>query len=123
MGEAMSEEVGIFRTKAKLMSAQKKIAKLVKRFGNICVEDSSTQFNTSLVEVLELGYMLTVAEVIVTCAIARRESRGAHYRLDYPERDDKNWLVHSMAVTSAKGPAISYKPATITKFKPMARGY
>jgi succinate dehydrogenase / fumarate reductase flavoprotein subunit len=123
MGEAMSEEVGIFRTKAKLMSAQKKIAKLVKRFGNICVEDSSRQFNTSLVEVLELGYMLTVAEVIVTCAIARRESRGAHYRLDYSKRDDKNWLVHSVAVTSAKGPAISYKPVTITKFKPVARGY
>jgi len=72
---------------------------------------------------LELGFELDLAEVIVAGALARKESRGAHHRTDYPKRDDDKWLKHTLAVRTADGPKLSYKPVTITRFKPEARGY
>jgi len=123
LGNTMFVKVGIFRHKRELETAKKNIAALKKQFQNVCVMDSSRRFNTSLIEALEVGFGLDLAEVIVACALARKESRGAHSRVDYPKRDDNKWLKHTMAVRTATGPRLFYKPVTITQFQPEARGY
>jgi succinate dehydrogenase / fumarate reductase flavoprotein subunit len=74
-------------------------------------------------EALELGHMLVQAEVILASALAREESRGAHSREDFPQRDDQRWLKHTLALPTAKGPKIMDKPVTITRFEPQARTY
>jgi len=123
LGNVMFDKVGIFRNKRELENAKRNVATLKSQFQNVCVMDSSRKFNTSLLETLEVGFALDLAEVIITCALARKESRGAHYRVDYPKRDDAKWLKHTMAVRTAEGPKLSYKPVTITRFKPEERGY
>jgi len=123
LGEVMIEKVGIFRDKKGLESAWTGVQRIKQRFEKVSVEDSSRMFNTSLVETLEVGFGLDLADVIVAGALARRESRGAHSRLDYPKRDDDKWLKHTMATFTLKGPKLSYKPVTITQFKPEVRGY
>lgn len=123
LGEVMVEKVGIFREKTALESAAKDVQLLKRRSANVCVEDSSRTFNTSLTEALESSYAFDLAEVIVAGALARKESRGAHSRLDFPKRDDDKWLKHTLATFTVKGPKLSYKPVTLTRFKPEARGY
>jgi succinate dehydrogenase / fumarate reductase flavoprotein subunit len=123
LSETMVKHVGVFRSQRGLKTAQRNVAKLKQRFLNINVEDSSRRFNTSLFEVLELGFALDLAEVIILGALARKESRGAHYRVDYPKRDDKNWLKHTLVARSTEGQRLSYKPVTIDKFKPFRRQY
>ena len=123
LGTTMFDKVGIFRNKRDLETAVRNVAALKKQFSGIAVLDSSRKFNTSLVEILELGFELDLAEVTVACALARKESRGAHYRTDFPKRDDSKWLKHSLAVRTAEGPKISYKPVTITRLKPEEREY
>jgi len=123
LGTTMFDKVGIFRNKRDLETAVRNVAALKKQFSGIAVLDSSRKFNTSLVEILELGFELDLAEVTVACALARKESRGAHYRTDFPKRDDSKWLKHSLAVRTAEGPRISYRPVTITQFKPEEREY
>jgi len=123
LGQVMVEKVGIFRDKAKLESAATDVQLLKQRFANICIDDSSRTFNTSLIEAIESNFALDLAEVIVAAALARKESRGAHSRLDYPNRDDAKWLKHTLATFTLKGPKLFYKPVTITRFKPEVRGY
>jgi len=123
LGETMVKNVGVFRDKRKLERAKRDLGKLRGRLGTVCIDDSSRRFNTSLVEALEIGFALDLAEVIVAGALARRESRGAHYRVDYPNRDDDNWLKHTLATKTTEGPKLSYKPVTITKWQPSRRGY
>jgi len=123
LGTTMFDKVGIFRQKADLETAKKNVAALKRQFENVSVTDSSHRFNTSLSETLEVGFELDLAELIVACALARRESRGAHYRTDYPKRDDVKWLKHSLVIRTVEGPKLSYKPVTITRFQPEARGY
>jgi succinate dehydrogenase / fumarate reductase flavoprotein subunit len=123
LGTTMFDKVGIFRNKRDLETAMRNVAALKRQFSGITVLDSSRKFNTSLVEILELGFELDLAEVTVACALTRKESRGAHYRTDFPKRDDSKWLKHSLAVRTAEGPKISYKPVTITRFKPEEREY
>jgi len=89
----------------------------------IVIDNRGSVFNTDLLEALELESLLGLAETILVSAIARTESRGAHYREDYPERDDANWLKHTLVVNTADGPRVSYKPVTITRFQPKARTY
>ncbi|MEM2518839.1 MAG: succinate dehydrogenase/fumarate reductase flavoprotein subunit, partial [Nitrososphaerota archaeon] len=79
--------------------------------------------NQNFINVLELDGMLEVAEVVVVSAIARTESRGAHYRLDYPKRDDVNWLKHTLAYRTPEGPRLEYIPVRITKWMPTERKY
>ena len=82
------------------------------------VQDKGHIFNTDLIEALELQSLLDIADSIVMGALARQESRGAHYRGDYPKRDDANWLRHTLAYPSPTGPILGYAPVTITRFPP-----
>ncbi len=123
LGSTMFDKVGIFRNKRELESAKKNVSLLKQQFQKVSVMDSTRKFNTSLTETLETGFAIDLTEVIITGALARRESRGAHYRVDYPKRDDAKWLRHTLATRTAEGPKLTYKPVTITRFQPEARGY
>jgi succinate dehydrogenase / fumarate reductase flavoprotein subunit len=123
LGSIMTEKVGIFRRQNELEIAKTTVARLQREFRKVSPMDSSSKFNTSLVETLEVGFTLDLAEVIIAGALARNESRGAHYRIDYPNRDDANWLKHTLALRTSKGPKLSFKPVGITRFQPTARGY
>jgi len=120
----MDAGAGVFRTREGLEKLTKQLANLRDRFGRIKIEDSSRTFNTELMSVLELDYMLEVAEVITYSALAREESRGAHARRDFPERDDEKFLKHTVAFhTDEISPRLEYRDVRITNFKPQARAY
>ena len=123
MRRIMSEKVWVFRRGDELNSALKGVRKLKERFKNVRVEDKSKTFNTGLVAALQLGFTLDLAEVTIASALARTEFRGAHSRLDYPKRDDENWLKHTLAYYTREGPRLEYIPVTITKWPPAARAY
>jgi succinate dehydrogenase / fumarate reductase flavoprotein subunit len=123
MRRVMNEKAWIYRRGDQLESALKEIQELRKRFKNVKVEDKGSSFNTGLLNVLQLDFMLELAEVTVASAIPRTESRGAHSRTDYPKRDDQNWLKHTLAYYTEDGPRLEYIPVTITKWPPVARTY
>ncbi|MEM2947018.1 MAG: succinate dehydrogenase/fumarate reductase flavoprotein subunit [Candidatus Bathyarchaeia archaeon] len=123
MRKLMNTKVWIFRTGEELKSALKEIRMLKERFKHIKVDDKGKTFNTGFTAALQLDFMLDLAEVTVISALARTESRGAHSRLDYPNRDDEKWLVHTLAYYTAEGPKLEYIPVTITKWQPAARKY
>ena len=123
LNKTMDENLWIFRNEEGLKNAVKKIKELKERYKNVEIVDKSKGFNTDLVSTIEIGYMLDLAEVVAVCALLRKESRGAHYRLDYPNRDDENWLKHSLAYKTADGVKVDYIPVTITKWKPVERKY
>jgi len=124
MHEAMEESAGIYRTGATLEKAVEKLQSLQERFHNLTLDDRSYTFNTELTAALELSYMLDGAEAIVQSALKRRESRGSHQRIDYPKRDDKEFLGHSLAYRAVDGPPrIEYLPVTITRWPPGQRVY
>ena len=121
---AMDAGAGVFRTRDGLEKLTKQLGALRDRFGRIKIEDSSRTFNTELMAALELDYMLEVAEVITYSALAREESRGAHARRDFPERDDAKFLKHTIAMrTDEIAPRLEYRDVRITNFKPQARAY
>ena len=123
MKNVMFSEVGIYRNGAVMESALDKVLELKDRYKQIKVSDTGKIFNTELLNAWELGNMLDVAEAVTLCALNRTESRGGHAREDYPERDDANWLKHSL-ITKKNGQFdIKYKPVVITKFQPKARVY
>ena len=119
----MMDKVYVFRDGKGLEEALRKVRELKRRFGTGRVADKSKEFNQNLVHVLETEGMLEVAEVIIVSALARTESRGAHYRYDYPKRDDVNWLKHTLAYKTPEGPRLEYLPVKITKWKPVERKY
>ncbi len=124
MQQTMEEAAGIYRTGATLDKAAEKLQSLQERFHDVALDDRSYTFNTELMAALELSYMLDVAEAIVQSALHRRESRGSHQRTDYPERDDREFLTHSLTYRSAAGlPRIDYLPVTITRWPPGRRVY
>ena len=123
MRRLMKEKAWVYRTGDELESALKEIRALKKRFQNVRVEDKERSFNTGLVEALQLDFTLDLAEITVTCALARTESRGAHSRLDYTKRDDENWLKHILAYCTREGPRLEYIPVTVTKWPPTKRAY
>ncbi len=123
MRRVMSEKVWVYRRGDELESALKELRGLKRRFKNISVEDKGRAFNTGLVGALQLDFTLDLAEITVTCALARTESRGAHTRRDYPERDDENWLKHILAYHTKEGPRLEYIPVTISKWPPTKRAY
>jgi fumarate reductase flavoprotein subunit len=120
--QTMEDGAGIFRTGASLEKAAGRLADLRERFGAVGIDDHSHTFNTELVAALELRGMIDVAECIVQSALRREESRGAHQRLDYPERDDEGFLAHSIARHVDGGPPqVDYLPVTITRLPPGKR--
>lgn len=124
MQSSVEKSAGIYRTENLLVEAAGKMGELQQRFESITLDDRSHTFNTELQSALELGFMLDVAESIVQSAAARKESRGAHQRTDYPARDDQNYLAHSLLFRNADGSArVEYAPVTITRWPPGERVY
>ena len=124
LGAMMEEGVGIFRSEETTKKAIDRIAELKRRYKNVRVTDHSTNFNTDWLTTIELGYLLDVAEAMAHSAYHRKESRGSHQRLDAPERDDVNFLKHSLAFYQGDAaPAIDYSSVTITKSQPAVRAY
>jgi len=120
LGAAMTEHLGIFREKEKMQNALGRIRDVRKRYENVYLEDQGRIFNTELTNALELGSLIDLAETIVVGAIAREESRGSHFRTDFPARNDAAWLKHSLAYSTESGPQLQFAPVTITRFPPTA---
>ena len=124
MQKTMEESAGIYRTAATLATGAAKLRQLQDRLKDVLIEDHSQTFNTERVSALELAFMLDVAEAIITSATQREESRGAHQRTDFPARDDRRFLAHSLIRRGPDGSArIEYLPVTITRWPPAERVY
>jgi len=121
--ETMDRNVQVFRTAESLAEAADVITGLKERYKNIAIHDRGQRFNTDLLEAVELGFLLDLAQVVVAGAAARKESRGGHYREDFPTRDDENFMRHTMAYATVKGIRLDTKPVTITRYQPMERKY
>jgi len=122
MQAMMDDKVGVYRTGAGLEEALDKIHELQARYKRIRVEDKGYKWNTDLMEAWELGALLDLAEVTAFAALARTESRGSHYREDYPQRDDVNFLKHSLVWKNGTL-TVKYKPVRITRIQPQERKY
>ena len=119
----MTDKVGIFRTETEMSKAVNRIKELRQEYGEVKVEDKSKAYNTNLLETLELGNLLDLAYFTAACALNRKESRGAHSREDFPERNDSDWLKHTLAWLDGEEIRIRYKPVDISKWKPQPRKY
>jgi fumarate reductase flavoprotein subunit len=123
MTKAMETGAGIYRSENSLKDTCNTLAELRGRFSNIRIEDRSLTFNTELVSALELDFMIDVAQTLAHSALARTESRGSHQRTDFPDRNDKEFLKHSVALQTPDGPKIDYKDVVITSWPPEERVY
>ncbi len=123
MKALMTSQVGIFRKESALLTAKEKIKELKKRFLKIGLKRRDLAFNNEFIQYSELEAMLHLAEAIVEGALARKESRGSHFRVDYPSRDDEHWLRHTLAFKTAEGAKLDYKEVTITSYPPKERTY
>jgi succinate dehydrogenase / fumarate reductase flavoprotein subunit len=121
--QMMDEKVGVFRTAQGLEEATAELRVLRDRSARIHLDDRSWVYNTDLVSALELENLLDIAEVVVAGAMARTESRGAHARRDFPNRDDEHWLAHTRAFHTPSGPRLEYTPVTVSTWKPVERKY
>jgi succinate dehydrogenase / fumarate reductase flavoprotein subunit len=127
----MTDRVGVQRQEGGLREALVKLRELKERYQSVTVQDRGTRFNTDLLETFELGALLDLAQVTAASALARRESRGAHFRVDFPGRDDQNWLKHTLAYRPAGtgasltqgDPRLDWRPVVIGRFEPKARTY
>jgi succinate dehydrogenase / fumarate reductase, flavoprotein subunit len=117
----------VYRTEGSLKQALADVEGLKVRYAGVSVQDKGKRFNTDLLEAIELGFLLDLAEVLVVSALARNESRGGHFREDYPTRDDVNFMRHTMAYREPDGEGhrirLDYKPVIETRYKPMERKY
>ncbi|EGG46452.1 MULTISPECIES: succinate dehydrogenase flavoprotein subunit [Streptomyces] len=126
--ECMDANVMVFRTEQTIKTAVEKIGELRARYKNVAIQDKGKRFNTDLLEAVELGNLLDLAEVMAVSALARKESRGGHYREDYPNRDDVNFMRHTMAYREvgddgSESIRLDYKPVVQTRYQPMERKY
>ncbi len=124
--ESMMMDAGVFRTEESLLRQKEKLQELHERYQNIRIDDKSNTYNTDLQEAIELGHMIDFSLFIVEGALARKESRGAHYREDYPQRDDENFLKHTYAKFKDNGKFeldLEYGDVVITKYEPQERKY
>ena len=121
--DTMDKNAQVYRTEESLNEALEKIKELRKRYEHIQVQDRGMRFNTDLLEAIELGFLLDLAEVLAFTARERRESRGGHFREDYETRNDEKFMVHSMAYKTEQEIKIGWKPVTITNYPPMERKY
>jgi succinate dehydrogenase / fumarate reductase flavoprotein subunit len=123
MKRSMFDLVGIYRNEKDMQIAIEKVHELKRRYQQVKVTDTGKIFNTELINAWELGNMLDLAEIIAVSALNRKESRGGHSREDYPNRDDKDWLKHTLVSKQSGEIKIEYKPVTITKYQPKVRVY
>jgi succinate dehydrogenase / fumarate reductase flavoprotein subunit len=122
--ELMFRDCGVYRSASGLSSARAGVDALRQRAGSLRLDDHGHRYNTDLTEALELGFLLDCAEAMVISAEARTESRGAHAREDFPDRDDEAWMRHTMATRGPDGTVtLTYKPVTVTEFAPAPRVY
>jgi fumarate reductase flavoprotein subunit len=123
LNRTMESGAGIYRTEAALRETCNTIRQLQRRIADVAVTDRSQIFNTELTTALELGFLLDAAEALAHSALGRQESRGAHQRTDYPQRDDQSFLKHSLAYRTEGDPRIEYRPVVITRWPPGERIY
>ncbi len=123
LGETMNRYVAVYREAEGLATALEIVQRLKQEAPNAAIDDKGTVFNQDVLAAIELGYMLDVAEAIVVAAQERRESRGAQFRTDFPERNDEDWLHHITVSLNGDGPALGTAPVTITQWQPQARTY
>ena len=128
MQDTMDMNAQVYRTEATLKQALSDVQELKARYANVSIQDKGTRYNTDLIEAIELGFLLDLAEVTVVSALERKESRGGHAREDYPSRDDVNFMRHTMAyksedVSGEDYVRLDYKPVTMTRYEPMERKY
>jgi succinate dehydrogenase / fumarate reductase flavoprotein subunit len=123
MKSIMFDNVGVFRIEAGMKEALDKVLELQERMKHLRKTDASQKFNTELLNIWELDNLLKLAEVTTISAMARQESRGGHAREDFPNRDDVNWLKHTLAWLKDDRIELGYKPVTITKYQPKERVY
>ena len=121
--QTMDKLVGIYRTPEELYEALRQVRALQERYRNVHVIDQATTYNIDLTDALEVGHLLDLSEVIIAGAIPRTESRGAHTRVDFPKRDDLNWMRHTIAHRTPGGPELSYAPVAYTHWEPKERVY
>jgi succinate dehydrogenase / fumarate reductase flavoprotein subunit len=124
LGTMMNEKCAVFRDEAGLTEAHATIRRLKEEASVAAIDDRGTVFNQDVLAAIELDYMLDVAECIVVAALERKESRGAQFRLDYPERNDDGWLKHiNLSVNGGEAPRVSYSAVTMTRWEPQERTY
>ncbi|HUA12697.1 MAG TPA: FAD-binding protein [Solirubrobacteraceae bacterium] len=123
LGETMNRYAAVFRDEEGLLGAKETVDRLREEAKSAYIDDRGTVFNQDVLGALELGFMLDCAEATVLSAIERKESRGAHFRTDFPERDDENWLKHIDVTLTDGGPEISYSEVTFTQWQPEVRRY
>ena len=127
MQAMMDDKASVFRTEQSLTEARDELRALKERYAHVTVSDKGRRFNTELLEAIELGFLLELAEVTVVGALNRKETRGGHAREDYPDRDDENYMVHTMAYKKGEGLVadieLGYKPVVQTRYEPMERKY
>jgi succinate dehydrogenase / fumarate reductase flavoprotein subunit len=123
MQEEMMDKASVVREETGLKAVLSKLKELQERYQKVQIQDKGRRFNTALLEALELGYLLDLAEATAASALTRTESRGGHYREDHPKRNDVNWLQHTLVYRTEKGFEFKYKPVVITRFQPEERKY
>jgi succinate dehydrogenase / fumarate reductase flavoprotein subunit len=123
LADTMQEKVGVFRNEADLREAQATVADLREKFKGVVVTDKGRTFNQSLIHTIETGYLLDLAATMVAGAVERTESRGAHSRVDHPERDDDNWMKHTLSYLDDDEIRLDYSEVTVTKYEPQVRSY
>jgi fumarate reductase flavoprotein subunit len=123
LNHATESGCGVFRDEDSMRAAFETIVSLKGRYADVGLSDTSQIFNTEIVQALELGNMLDVAEAVALSALERRESRGAHTRTDYPDRDDSRFWKHSLVKFAPDGPRLSYKPVVKTRWELEVRKY
>jgi len=124
LATTMHENFGVFRRESQMQQQGEIVAGLRERYERVLVEDKGNVFNTDLTQALELGFLLDLADCMVVCGLARKESRGAHARpYDYPDRDDENFLRHTLVTWNGEGPVLDWRPVTMTKWQPQVRSY
>jgi succinate dehydrogenase flavoprotein subunit len=124
LAQTMHENFGVFRREDQMEEQGRIVGTLRERYERVIVDDKGTLFNNDVTQALELGFLLELADCMVVCGLARKESRGAHARpYDYPERDDENYLKHTLVTWEDGSPKLDWKPVTVTKWQPEERTY
>ena len=124
LAETMHENFGVFRREEQMRKQGEIVGSLRERYEQVVVEDKGDVFNSDLTQALELGFLLELADCMVVAGLERKESRGAHARpYDYPERDDENFMRHTLVTWQDGQPKLNWKPVTMTKWQPMERTY